>query len=206
MSTDFVTEKKVSIAVLHGTSLSNEGIRVHKVECETYLIMTDGQNYLHAYQAPNGQLGFTRFGENMPGYILGTISRLFDTEIFSEYCPQFWGYDTNEEWEASSEEMAAAGRHEFYVEIQKILRGEPVDVDPETIWMTKAQIAKELVGVDPSLLLAENEALLMAKIEGIYDERRVVRVTLSKDQAQRIESTTLADAWIFADAKRSDRL
>jgi hypothetical protein len=35
-----------------------------------------------------------------PGGILKAISEVFDTEIYSEHEPQFWGFDTEEEWEA----------------------------------------------------------------------------------------------------------
>ena len=38
-------------------------------------------------------------GQSKP--ILGAIAEAFSTDIFSEYEPQYWGYDTQEEWEAA---------------------------------------------------------------------------------------------------------
>jgi hypothetical protein len=35
-----------------------------------------------------------------PARILLAISDVFETEIFSEHELQFWGFDTEEEWEA----------------------------------------------------------------------------------------------------------
>jgi hypothetical protein len=204
MSTDYITEKKVPIAALHGTLLSNEGVHVHKVESERYIILTDGESYLHARQCPDGELRFSRYGGNMPGFILGTISRLFDTEIYSEYCPQYWGFSTKQEWDAAFREIDADYLHESYLKIQKFLRGDPVDIRPDTIQMVRVLIAKELVEADPSLLLPENEARLMTSIETIYSDRHVTRIKIPEDQMQRIQAMTDADALLFADAKQSD--
>jgi hypothetical protein len=41
----------------------------------------------------------TRYGGNDPGKILKALANVFDTDIASEYEPQYWGFDTQEEWE-----------------------------------------------------------------------------------------------------------
>ena len=40
-----------------------------------------------------------------PRHIIKAIEQAFDTEIFSEHEPQFWGFATQEEWD----EWHAAG-------------------------------------------------------------------------------------------------
>jgi hypothetical protein len=47
-----------------------------------------------------------------PGYILTAISDGFDVDIVSEYEPQFWGFDTQEEWDARMEEMSRKDKEE----------------------------------------------------------------------------------------------
>ena len=36
---------------------------------------------------------------NNPVFILSAVCQAFDTHIFSEYEPKFWGFDTQEEWD-----------------------------------------------------------------------------------------------------------
>jgi hypothetical protein len=45
--------------------------------------------------------GFTRYGVNAPQRILQAIADEFGVDIVSECEPQFWGYETTEEWEAA---------------------------------------------------------------------------------------------------------
>jgi hypothetical protein len=45
------------------------------------------------------------------------------------------------------------------------LRGETNEIRPETIWMSKAEIAKSLVQKDPSLLLPANKETLLNQID-----------------------------------------
>src|SRR5262245_12571278 len=64
--------------------------------------LTDGFNYLRVYAKEDGSVwGFERYGPNNPGFILDWIGAVFDTEIFSEYEPQFWGFNSQEEMDAA---------------------------------------------------------------------------------------------------------
>ncbi len=65
--------------------------------------MTDGRNFLAVYLTEDGFVDFlTVYGVDAPGKILHAISEAFDTEIFSEHEPQFWLFNTQEEWDAAS--------------------------------------------------------------------------------------------------------
>jgi hypothetical protein len=52
--------------------------------------------------------GLTRYAPNGdPGKILNALANVFDTDIVSEYEPQYWGFDTQEEWDAAMERFTA---------------------------------------------------------------------------------------------------
>ena len=183
MSTDFVTQKQIQIGELLAR-LPIDGVCLHKIASENYVILTDGRSFLHVYQSPTGQLGFSRYGANTVGYIFGVLSVTFGTEIFSEGSPQFWGYATKEEWGIAWNKMFEEDEHRFYLELLKYLSGEECDIGSGTVGMTHAEIAKELVRADPSLLKPENESLLMERIEAIYEAKCGATVAIPENLAQ----------------------
>jgi hypothetical protein len=60
--------------------------------------LTDGQgNYLWVSIDDDGAVAvFTRYGRNDTHAILGAVAEAFETEIFSEDEPRFWGFETDE--------------------------------------------------------------------------------------------------------------
>jgi hypothetical protein len=50
------------------------------------------------------------FPNGAPGKIVRAICEAFDADIFSEYEPGFWGFDTQEEWNA---QQAAIAKEHF---------------------------------------------------------------------------------------------
>jgi hypothetical protein len=79
----------------------------------------------------------------------------------SEYEPQFWGYDTQEEWDAALDAISKEYREKFQMELLKFLKGEPHDITPGTVGMAEAENAKKLVEEDPALLLPTNKSKLL---------------------------------------------
>jgi hypothetical protein len=51
---------------------------------------------------------FTRYGRNDTHAIFAAVAEAFETEIFSEDEPQFWGFETNEELEEHMREVSSA--------------------------------------------------------------------------------------------------
>jgi hypothetical protein len=51
--------------------------------------------------------------EQIAAKILQAICEAFDADIFSEYEPQFWGFDTQEEWDAWQRAIAKEHEDEF---------------------------------------------------------------------------------------------
>lgn len=105
--------------------------------------------------------------KGQPGKIVDAIGAAFDTHIFGEHDPQYWGFNTQEEWEAAKNRTSDQARNEFYAYVCAYVRGERVAINP-TIGKIQANIAKGLVETDPTLLHSENKDKLLAGIDAIY--------------------------------------
>lgn len=109
MSTVFRTEEKIQIADLFDGRLERLDIREHVdlgTTSEECRCLTDGRNYLWAYSARDGMLSsMSRHGQNAVGKILRAVAETFDTGIYSEHEPQFWGFANEEEWDLAWSEM-----------------------------------------------------------------------------------------------------
>jgi hypothetical protein len=138
-------------------------------------MLTDGRNYLWVYVEDNGVSSFTRYMPNgAPGKILDAISDAFDVDIVSEREPQYWGFDTQEEWDAAMEALTKEDEEKFHAEVLKFLNREPHEIRQDTIGMLKAEIAKRLVEEDPTLLLPTNKRKFRDAIEMAYDRDYIV--------------------------------
>jgi hypothetical protein len=128
---------------------------------------------------PDGST-IARYGGNAPQRILQAIGEKFDVDIVSEYEPEFWGYETKEEWDAAWAAIAEKDEQDFYNEVAKFVRGEGYDIRPGTIGMIKAEIAKKLITDNPDLLDESRRPDLIKAVEMIYDRDHAVKVTLSE--------------------------
>jgi hypothetical protein len=176
---------KVPACDLFDGRLEEFGVREHDWPGETKKsrCLTDGRNGVCVHIDDDGfVLSISRHGRNYPGKILNAVAVVFDVDIVSEYEPQYWGFDTQEEWDACMENMSKEAEEKFHIELLKYLRGEPNDIGPGNIG--KAEIAKTLVEKDPSLLLPINNDKLRNEVRSIYDRENAVTVTLGpKDLA-----------------------
>ena len=184
MSTDYRPLTDIVAADVFDGRLEIFGIHEHLNEntTETRRVLTDGRNYLWVFVTNGLAKGFTRnAGSGNPDKILNAIAKAFDVGIVSEYEPQFWGFNTKEEWNAAWDAMAKEDAEEFHTQILKFLNGEPHDIRPGTIGMQQAEIAKKLVEEDPTLLLPTNKSKLRDAIKAIDERDHVVTVTLGTD-------------------------
>ncbi len=184
MSTDYKPLKKIRASDLFDGRLGRFKVHEHlkpDETNETRRCLSDGRNFVWVYIGDDGNVaGLSRYGCNAPGGILASIAEAFDTDIVSEYQPQFWGFDTQQEWDAYQERIANEHKGRFYLEILKHLRGEANDIRPGTIGMIQAQIAGRIVAKKPELMLAQNKDRLLSAIDEIYEREHVVQVTLSE--------------------------
>jgi hypothetical protein len=103
--------------------------------------------------------------------IFHAIAEAFDTKIVIEGQPEFYGFDTQEEWDAWNEQESRQAEESFHHELLKYLRGESNDIRPGTVGMIWAEIAKKLADTDPALLLPTNKHKLRKEIDAIYYDR-----------------------------------
>jgi hypothetical protein len=189
MSTDYSPLKKIPASSLFDGRLEKFDVREHikpDKTTEKERCLTDGRNYVWVYIDDDGFVDIlTRYGANAPVKILNAVANVFDTDIVSEYEPQFWGFDTQEEWDACYQEIAKEHEEQFHIELLKYLEGKPNDIRPGTNGMYQAEIAKKLVEKDPTLLLPINKDKLRNEIESIYNRDHAVKVTLDAQDIAR---------------------
>ncbi len=119
-------------------------------------VLTDGRNLLTVYVDKNGLVDrIARYAGNGVGKILDAVDIAFDTYCVSEDEPQYWGFQSQEEWDAAR--LNDSGEKDSIDKILKYVRGEPHNLKPGTIVMEVAEIAKTLVERDHSLLQPENK-------------------------------------------------
>lgn len=198
MSTDYMLLKKIRACDLFDGRLEQFKVYEHIVPdgtTATEKFLSDGRNGLCVYIDDDGYVTMlTRYGANAPGKILRSIADAFDVDIVSEHEPQFWGFDTQQEWDDALKKFGDEAVEQFYVEILKHLRGEENDIRPGTVGESKVRIAEGLVAHDPTLMLVENKERLLNAIYEIYERDHVVRVTLSEaDKAAAIMMNTHED-------------
>jgi len=184
MSTYFAIRKEVRARDLFDGRLEDCGIReeVFPSTDECNRCLTDGRNRLWVSIDSNGLVTvISSDGLNVPSKILDAIAKTFETEIFSEHEYQYWGYSTEEEWDADMRQMADVERDKFYNEVCAYIRGEDNGIIPRTIGEKKAKIAKTLVEKDPTLLQADHKDRLMTEMEAIYNRDHAVVVTLGPE-------------------------
>ena len=184
MSTNFRPARTIPMEDLFDGRLGADGVCEAVVEgstSSTTRCMTDGRTRLWVYGDRNVECMTRYAGGGSPGKILGKIAETFETDIYSEYDPRFWGFDTQAEWDAWQERAAKESRAKFCAEIIKFVLGQPNDIDEGTVGMLQAEIARELVAVSPDLVLPDRTEDLMASVERTYNERRAMSVTLADE-------------------------
>jgi hypothetical protein len=140
------------MAELFDGRLENVGVREHHSKEATVdrKCLTDGRNFLWVFCDEEGLVSeFSRYGMNAPQRILRAIGDKFDVDIVSEYELQYWGFETQEEWDAAWAKMGEEAEQDFYNNVIKFVQGEEHDITPGTIGMIKAEIAKRLVAESP---------------------------------------------------------
>ena len=114
--------------------------------------------------------------------IFHAVAEAFDTDIVNEHQPEYWGFATQEEWDADQRRIHEEHEKQFYAELLKHVRGEPNDIRPGSIEMIQAEIAKRLVEQDTSLQSPENKQKFLSEIDAIYDRDHAVKVRLTPEQ------------------------
>jgi hypothetical protein len=173
------------------------------MEVKEVRYLTDGRNSMQVVVCENGVLDLTV--RNLwcapEKEIFHAIAEAFDTDIVTEHQPEFWGFETQEQWDAHEKRIYEEDKQHFHSELLKHLRGEPADIAPGTIGMMHAEIAKSLVEKDPSLMEPENRDKLMGETAAIYDRDYTIKVMLTPEEVAEADAVALM-RWAAASIPR----
>src|SRR5829696_8724079 len=127
--------------------------------------------------------GLTRYGLSNADAILASVVTAFDVEVVSEHEPEYWGFETQEEWDAWQHEVGRESWHVFYKELLAVIRGEPNTFSAGTLGAIYARLAQKLAKQEPALLRAENETAFMEKLGEMYLDEKALGFPADKQEA-----------------------
>jgi hypothetical protein len=109
VSTDFKPQRRIFARDLFDGRLDEFSVREWGTPSQHQRALTDGrENYLVVQIDDNGSVHeFTRYAWcNDPNTILAAVAEAFQTDIYSEHEPQYWGCETHEEVEKYLKEIS----------------------------------------------------------------------------------------------------
>ena len=156
--------------LLSDDSLGASGITEHQspyVDNKVERCLVEGENRLWAEITPKGNVMFLECGVGHdPSKILEKLSELSGSKIVSEFEPEYWGLETQEELDDFHKAQTDRYRQELYQELLRYALGRPVRVELEELVHHKAGIAKQLIAEEPSLAFKMDA--LLAKVDMTY--------------------------------------
>jgi len=188
MSTWLAPLPDIQFAQLFDGRLEKYGIKEEIVADPTegtrYLVGCDG--FLQVHREENGTCTFTRRG-CIPWSIYDAIAEEFEVELVTEHDYRFWRFATEEEWDNWNKKLAKEGEDSFYDALLHYVRDEPNALQPGSVGMIQAKIAKNLVEGDPGLAAPEKRDELLQAMRAIYDRDHAVKITLTEQDLAAIE-------------------
>jgi hypothetical protein len=184
MSTTYSLRDKLLMASLFGNQLERYGIVEEPVPgttWERHRLLTQGNNSIWVDADDDGYVSYLKHSGYPPFRILDAICEEFETTIYSEFHPQFWGFDTDEEWEAAMRELDREDEERFYTDIIKFLVGQEHGIKSGTVGMIQAKIAQELVLLRPELTRLDKKNELLAAINDAYNLDHAVFIEIDKE-------------------------
>jgi hypothetical protein len=189
MSTDYRTQKRISMTDLVDGRLEEFGVSesIEPIQSSARCL-TDGHNYVWVDGNESGFVDMiTCYALNNPTKILQAMAEALDTDIFSEHEPQFWGFHTQEEWDAAWGVPTKEQQDEFYLELLKFACNKPNRITPGTKGEIDAKIAKQLVEADPTLIQPGRREDLLEKIREVFIRDHVPKVEWSDEAVAELE-------------------
>jgi hypothetical protein len=104
----------------------------------------------------------------VPRSVFNALSSEFDTSFQSGYGFRYWGFETEEAWEAA-QVLSQYNKIEFYNSLIRFARGEPHDFAPGSKMFHKIEVAKAAIVRDPSLAELRNCDALLQSVGELYE-------------------------------------
>ena len=131
----------------------------------TLRCLTDGENWIQFYENKEGIAELENFGSDVeapgPKRVVQVLFDVFGIRIVFETQPEYWGFETQEEWDNYLAKRAEEDEANFYAECMKYVRGEENDIKPGTVGEGWAMHAKVLIVKNPQLAMRENKVELL---------------------------------------------
>src|SRR5829696_1929375 len=107
MSTHYCPLTAITASDLFDGRLSVYGIVTKQTE-DGGRCLFDSLNTVHVFidASTNHVTSLSRYAGNNAVYIISAIMEAFSVRIVSEYEPEYWGFDTQAEWDAWQADMA----------------------------------------------------------------------------------------------------
>src|SRR5215813_11394279 len=147
MSTGYVSLKTIQMADLFDGRMERFDIREEQTKDSSPedRLLTDGFNFVWVYGKEGVVGGFTRYAPSgNPAFIFECICKVFDTNIVSEYEPEFWGCESQEEMDAMFEAAHRKDKEQFYGELASLLPVSPATSNRGPLAWNKQKSLKNL--------------------------------------------------------------
>lgn len=191
MSTDYCLVPMIPAKAFTPEALAPYGISVSPVSAElrnefrnpdTTYCVSDGNNRLFVYRHPCGDYDITLgCSRGVLTKITGALCDAFDVKVYSEYDPQYWGCDTQQDFEDALKKLDDEADEEFYRQLLRHLNGEPGVFDPTTNGFRMAEYAEHLVATDPSWLESARRDDLIRELYTYLRDNVCVSVTITSE-------------------------
>ncbi|NRP27351.1 hypothetical protein XMD420_000954 [Marinobacterium sp. xm-d-420] len=174
MSTSYCAVIKLPIEQVFDKRLWRHGIIEFFEEEITTLdrCLTNGIDYIWIHLNKINETSCAFQVDRIPTDFELQLIELLEANVYSEHEPQFWGFETMEEWHSAMEEEARIEREEFYANLVAFLKFKTHKFKKGTVAMDKVLIAHDLVIEDPTFLVAERKDQFLETIDKIYYEEQ----------------------------------
>jgi hypothetical protein len=186
MSTDFHFQPVTPIEVqdLFDGRLKHFGIieiLSHPLTKHGYRILSDGQTFISVWGQSGGAIGSLALEPpylySSAGALLKTIAKSMGTEfvMYTEHEPQYWGFDTQQEWDVAMEKLNRKQDDMFYADVLQFVAGDDQVLKAGTVGHGKGEVARKLISKEPSLIRPDKRDELLQAIDKAYSSSEKLR-------------------------------
>jgi hypothetical protein len=173
MQTNYRPHPAIPFAQLFDGRLDKYGVRekIGEYSTETARQLKGCDCVLQVFREEDGSCTFTCSNfRPLPSAVLEALIEEFAIEVVSEHDYRYWGFSSEEKWNAVNEKLAKESEDKLYNNILHFVRGEPDDLEEGSFEFQQAEIAKALIQNDPSLMAPEKRGVLLEAVMAIFDQ------------------------------------
>lgn len=130
-------------------------------------ILSDGQTFISVQSESSGEIDSLTLERPFvfsSGIALTRTIAKYMACTFALYTanqPQYWGFETKQEWDAERKRMERARTAKFYADVLQYVAGDGEAFQGGTVEHAKGEVARELISKQPSLIRPEKRRQLL---------------------------------------------